>query len=148
MKHQFVCCFVLFVAAALVLYCLLRDIWVALRPCKAQQPREQCYPFLTMNAVFSCVQTMVWLPMFRIFNTFSPQTLMHAIAQGGCTDTVRESALEIDCGRKILCRTGDPNPRQSLLRLAFQSDALPTELCLTPFNNVSVFLKIESSRAV
>ena len=34
----------------------------------AQQPQEQCCPFLTVCALFSCVQTMVWLPVFRIFN--------------------------------------------------------------------------------
>ena len=37
---------------------------------------------------------------------------MHATARGGCTDTVRESALEADSGRKIPCVTGDSNPRQ------------------------------------
>ena len=150
MKYQFVCCFVLFclLLQQQVLHCLSRDIWVALRLCKAQQPQEQRYPFLPMSAVFSCLQTMVWLPVFRIFNTLSPQTLMQAIALGGCTDTVTESALEVDSGRKIPCCTGDSNPRQSVSRLAFQSDALPTELCLTPFNNVSVFPKTESSGAV
>ena len=29
-----------------------------------------------------------------------------------CTDTVRESALKVDSGRKIPCRTRDSNPRQ------------------------------------
>ena len=38
--------------------------------------------------------------------------LMQAIVHGGCTDTVRESALKADSGRKIPCRTGDSNPRQ------------------------------------
>ena len=33
-------------------------------------------------------------------------------AHVSCTDTVRESALEVDSGRKIPCRTGDWNPRQ------------------------------------
>ena len=33
-----------------------------------QQPQEQRYPFLTVRAVFSCVQTEVWLPMLGIFN--------------------------------------------------------------------------------
>ena len=38
---------------------------------------------------------------------------MHAIAHGGCTDThVRESALKVDSGRKIPCRTGESNLRQ------------------------------------
>ena len=40
------------------------------------------------------------------------QMLMHAIAQGGCTDTARESALKVEFGRKILCRTGESNLRQ------------------------------------
>ena len=35
---------------------------------KAQQPREQRYPFLPACVVFSCVRTMVWLPVFGIFN--------------------------------------------------------------------------------
>ena len=34
---------------------------------------------------------------------------MHAIAHGGCTDTVRESALKVDFGRKIHCRSGESN---------------------------------------
>ena len=38
--------------------------------------------------------------------------LIHAIAHGGCADTVRQSALVTDSGRKIPCRTGDSNPRQ------------------------------------
>ena len=37
--------------------------WVRL-----QQPQEQRYPFLAVCAVFLCVQTKVWLPMFAIFN--------------------------------------------------------------------------------
>ena len=61
------------------------------------------------------------------------QMLMHAIARGGCADTVRESALEADStGRQILCRTGDSNPR-----LAFQSDALPlVQCCFTPTESI------------
>ena len=35
--------------------------------------------------------------------------LMHAIAHEGYTDTVRESALEADSGRKIPCRTVESN---------------------------------------
>ena len=35
---------------------------------KAQQPQEQRYPFLSVCAVFSFVQTVVWLQMFRNFN--------------------------------------------------------------------------------
>ena len=38
---------------------------------------------------------------------------------------------ELTLGEKIPCGTGDSNPRQYILRLAFQSDALPTELSPT-----------------
>ena len=37
--------------------------WVRL-----QQPQEQCCQFLSVCAVFLFVQTMVWLPVFGIFN--------------------------------------------------------------------------------
>ena len=42
----------------------------------------------------------------------------------GCTDTVRESALKVDSGRKIPRRTGGSKPASATCR----SDALPTEL--------------------
>ena len=48
-------------------------------PCGKFRLQEQHYPFLPVCAVFSCVQTMVWLPVFGI--------LMHAVAHG-CTETV------------------------------------------------------------
>ena len=35
---------------------------------RPQQPQEQRYPFLTVRAVFSCVQTKIWLPLFWIYN--------------------------------------------------------------------------------
>ena len=81
---------------------------------KTQQPQEQRHPFLSVCAVFSCVKTMVWLPVFGILcvcvvggwvgerERDSAQMVMHAIAHGGCTDTVRGSALEADSGRKIV----------------------------------------------
>ena len=53
--------------------------------------------------------------------------LMHAIVDGDCTDTVRESALEAGYGRKIAFYTRDSNPIQ-YCTLASQSDNLPTEL--------------------
>ena len=40
---------------------------------------------------------------------------MYAIAYGGgggLTDTVGESSLQVDSGRKIPCRTGESNLRQ------------------------------------
>ena len=46
------------------------------------------------------------------------QVSMHATAHRGCTDTVRESALEVDWRKKWkkkYFRTGDSNPRQCAL---------------------------------
>ena len=40
------------------------------------------------------------------------QMLMHAMARGGVRTHVRESALKVDSGRKIPCRTGESNLRQ------------------------------------
>ena len=94
---------------------------------KAQQPQEQRYPFLSVCVVFSCVQTMLYDCQCLEFVTCA-QMSMHAIAHGGCTDTVRESALKVNSGRKIPCRTRDSNPRQYCAGLAFQSDTLRDEL--------------------
>ena len=79
---------------------------------KVQQPQEQRYPFLSVCVVFVCVQTMVWLPVFGIFNVRTDVDA--SIALGGCTDTGRESALQADYGRKIPCRTCDSNIVQEL----------------------------------
>ena len=37
--------------------------------------------------------------------------LMNVTAHVGCANTVRESALKVDSGRKITCRTWESNPR-------------------------------------
>ena len=93
------------------------------------------YPFLSLCAVFSCVQKWYINTAASVSGLFTcVQMLMHAIAHGGgggggavWTPYVTESAQEVDSGRKMLCRTGDSKP-VSVLRLAFQSDALATEL--------------------
>ena len=66
---------------------------------KAQQPQEQRYPFLSGCAAFSCVQTTVWLPVFGVFNVRTDVDACDG-TQGGCTDTVRESAPEADSGKE------------------------------------------------
>ena len=45
------------------------------------------------------------------------QTLIHAIVHGGCTDTVREVALEVNSGENLLPLWG--LKPVSALRLAF-----------------------------
>ena len=68
--------------------------------------------------------------------------LMPAIAHGGCTDTVKESALEVDCGRNPLPHRGfEP---ASVLNLAFQSDALPAEVF--PCVELKAFYKIMTQK--
>ena len=69
---------------------------------RLQQLQEQCYTFLPVCAVLLCFQTMVWLQILGIFNVC---TDMYAIAQEGCMDTIKESALKVDSGRKIPCCT-------------------------------------------
>ena len=47
---------------------------------------------------------------YRIFNV---RTDLNACdCARGCTDTVRESALKVDSGRKILCHVGELNLHQ------------------------------------
>ena len=43
------------------------------------------------------------------FLTFA-QMLMHALANGDCTNTARESALKVDSGRIVPCRTEKSKP--------------------------------------
>ena len=77
---------------------------------KAQQPQELRYPFLSVCVVLPCVRQWCGWQCLRFLTC--TQTLMHAIAHGGCTDTVRESALKFGSGRKIPSRPRDSNPRQ------------------------------------
>ena len=51
---------------------------------------------------------------------------MHAVAHEGCMDTVRESALKVDSGRKIPCRTGELNlHRQHAGPMLYQLSYIP-----------------------
>ena len=77
---------------------LVREIGVTYL---VQQPQELCYPFPLMCLVFLCVWILKWAQM-----------LMCAMTRKGCTDTVRESAPEVDSGRKIPCSSRDSNLRQ------------------------------------
>ena len=52
---------------------------------------------------------------------------MRAFAHWGCTDTVRESALDVDSGGQKSLAAPGTRTRVSIA-LAFQADALATEL--------------------
>ena len=87
---------------------------------KAQQLQEQRYPFLSVCAVSSCVQTMVWLPVFGSFDLYTDEDACH------CTWGLHRHSKRDSRRKKTLpCIGFKP---ASVLRLAFQSDTLPTEL--------------------
>ena len=68
--------------------------------------KEQCYPFdipIRVCSVFMCPNNGVCCQCWRFL--MWAQMLMHVTAHGGCMDTVRESALKVDSGRKIPCHT-------------------------------------------
>ena len=71
---------------------------------KVEQPQKQHYPLLLVCALFSCVQTMVWLPVLGIFEVV--------------TDV---DVLEADSGRKISQHTRDSNPCQTATWLFSQT---------------------------
>ena len=73
---------------------------------RVARPNVRC--MLGVLGVSLIHRTLTW----TIWSLTCAQMLMHAIAHGGCRDTVRESALKVDSGRKIPCRTGESNLRQ------------------------------------
>ena len=60
--------------------------------------------------IFVCPNNGIWLPEFGIFSVCADVDSCDCTQD--FTDTVRESALEVDSGRKIPCRTGDSNRLQ------------------------------------
>ena len=91
----------------------------------SRQPQEQCYPFLSVCAVCLCVQTMLWLPVFGIFNVLTD------VDACDCTRGLYRHCKSLHW--KLALGEKNPLPHQgleaaSVLCLAFQSDALPTEL--------------------
>ena len=68
-------------------------------------------------------RTLTWTSGFSTCT----QLFMHAIAQGGARTHVRESALKVDSGRKIPCRTGESNLRQQRASpILYQLSYIPT----------------------
>ena len=62
------------------------------------------------------------------FGIFNVRTDVHACnCTRGCKNTVRESALEVDSGRKLPCRTGESDLRQRRAGpMRFQLSYIPT----------------------
>ena len=88
-----------------------------------------CFPRGNPAATTYCACWVFWCfhnpPNSHVdYMIFNVSTDMNACdCTRGCTDTVRESALKVDSGRKIPCRNGESN----LHSAACRSDALPTE---------------------
>ena len=72
-----------------------------LRQSRATQPMVQVGCF----SVFIIHRTLTW----TTGSLTCAQMLMHAIAHGGVRTHAGESALKVDSGRKIPCRTGESN---------------------------------------
>ena len=69
------------------------------------------YPTCGACWVFQCFHNPPNSDMdYSIFNVHTDVNACDCAR--GCTDTVRESALKVDTGRKIPCRTGESNLRQ------------------------------------
>ena len=77
----------------------LRDIWVALPGysySSCESSASHCSPFMCLN---STVAACVW-------DVYVYTCMMHVTTPRGCMNAVRESALKVDCGRKIPCPAG------------------------------------------
>ena len=76
-----------------------------------QKPAAMRYPTNGANWVFQCFHNPSNSDMnYRIFKVRTDVNACHCTR--GCKDTMRESALKEDCGRKVTLRTGESNLRQ------------------------------------
>ena len=69
---------------------------------------ESCYPTYSLCWVFKSFHNPPNSDMnYRVFNMHTDVCMRFSL--GGCTDTIRESAVKVDSGRKILCHSGESN---------------------------------------
>ena len=104
----------------------------------------------SFHAVFSCVQTKVWLPVFVIFIVDTGVN-----AQGctqGCINTTRVKSLHWKLTVKRVCIEKSPVAPTSLLCLTFQSHTLSAELSLPHWSmlseNMSAFTSVQLHSSV
>ena len=74
---------------------------------KAQQPQEQRYPVLSVYAVFSGVQTLVWLLVSGICKVCTDVDACNCTQ--GLYGHCKRACTEILTGRKMPCYTRDSN---------------------------------------
>ena len=72
---------------------------------------ELCYPTYSAHWVFMCFHNLPNSGMDC--RSFNMRTNVNACdCEHKCIDTTRESALKVDCQRKIPCHTGESNLHQ------------------------------------
>ena len=88
---------------------------------------ESRYPTYGACWVFECFHNPSNSDMdYRIFNVRTDVNACDCARE--CTDTVRESALKVDRGRKIPCRTGESNLRRRRVGpMLYQPSYIPTQ---------------------
>ena len=94
-------------------FCLHRTLWeirVTLPGYGTAAARAALPIRISVCSIFVCPNSGMAASVLGFLTC--AQKLLQTIAHGGCTDTVRESALKVDTGKKIPCRPGDLNPRQ------------------------------------
>ena len=102
------------------------------------------YPSCNACWVFFSVSLIHRTPTWTIGSLTCAKTLMHAIAHGGCTDTVRESALKADSGRKIPCLTRELHLRRlragpMLYQLSYIPILIPVSVLSLPLPLLGLF---------
>ena len=106
--------------------CPLREIRVPLPGYGTAAARAALPIPISVDSIFVCSDNGM-APSVWDFLTYA-QIVFMRLHTGDCADTVRESARKVVSGREknpLLHRGFEP---ASVLRLAFQSDAPPTEL--------------------
>ena len=116
-----------------------------LRQSRATQPRVQAGCF----SVSIIHRTLTWTTGSL---TCAP-LLMHAIAHRGVRTRVRASALKVDSGRKIPCRTGESKLRQrragpTLYQLSYIHALFSCFFPTTEVISVLYFRKVNASEAL
>ena len=119
-----------FFSSFLIFHCSLREIWFTLPEQGAAATRAA----LPIPISVCCISMCPNNGMAASVCGFLTHTQMLSHAHRGCTNTVRESALKVDSGRKIPCCIRDLNPHQHCTWLFSQSST--NSAILAPFSHI------------
>ena len=98
-----------------------------------ERPQSSSWLFLLlmMHAGYACVAIVHWTLPWTTGSLSCTQIINACDCTGGCTDTERESALKVDSGKKIPCRTVQSNLCQWCDSLMLYSTELHPILMVT-----------------